>query len=177
MRIANANERQKMNAIQILKTKRLRWNAWLKVGCLFALLLLVSCVGNYGRIQRDAEVQQAFESDQIPTGYKYYYYGYDTRPYVLFGIDPKYEMDSHLWREVAPDSEELKKMVRWIWEDYGYYKFGAHIFDPRGNKVGVYYSSIHETAFKFKDDNQIVVMPHTPFLWGPPGGVSGARTP
>jgi hypothetical protein len=166
-----------MNAMQIVKIKKPNRNALLNAGCLFAVVLLVSCAGNYGRIQRDAEVQQAFESNQVPHDYKYYYYGYDTRPYVLFGIDPKYEMDSHLWREVAPDTEEFKKMTRWIWEDYGYYKFGAHIFDPSGNKVGVYFSSINEITFKFKDNNQIVVMPYTPFLWGPEGSVSDARIP
>jgi hypothetical protein len=166
-----------MHAIPRVKIKKLKQNALLIAGCLLSLVLLLGCAGNYGRIQRDAEVQQAFESDQVPRGYKYYYYGYDTRPYVLFGIDPKYEMDSHLWREATPDTEEFKKMTRWIWEDYGYQKFGAHILDPSGNKVGVYYSSIYETAFRFKDGNQIVVMPRTPFLWGPPGGVSDARLP
>lgn len=141
------------------------------------LALLVGCAAKYGSIQRDAEVQQAFESNQIPSGYKYYYYGYDTRPYVVFGIDPKYEMDSYMWREVMPDTEEFKGMVRWIWEDYGYNKFGANILDPNGNKIGIYYSSINETAFKFNENNQIVVIPHTPFLWGPEDGGGSARTP
>jgi hypothetical protein len=165
-----------MHVMQITRTKRLSRNAWMGAGCLFTLVLLVSCVGNYGRLQRDAEVQQAFESNQVPSGYKYYYYGYDTRPYVLFGIDPKYELNSRFWREVAPNSEEFKTMTRWIWEDYGYTKFGAYIFDPSGQRVGVFYSSINETTFRFMD-GQIMVMPNSPFLWGPPGGLSDARIP
>jgi hypothetical protein len=104
--------------------------------------------------------------------YKYYYYG-DSEPYVIFGIEPKYEMDSKLWRDVSPDTEEFKEMTRWIWEDYGYYKFGADILDPNGVKVGIMYTSINETSVKFVGDNQIVVMPHTPFLWGPDEGRGG----
>jgi hypothetical protein len=66
-----------------------------------------------------------------------------------------------------PETPEFKEMIRWVWEDYNYNKFGADILDPQGKKVGVYYSAIRETAVKFVDDNQIMVMPHTPFLWGP----------
>ncbi len=121
----------------------------------------------YGSLKRDADVQQAFESNQVPQEYKYYYYGFDTRPYVIFGIDPKFKMNSKMWREVIPGTAEFKEMTRWIWEDYGYYKFGADILDPQGAKVGVFYSALSGTAFKFTKDNQIMVMPDMPFLLGP----------
>ena len=134
---------------------------------IFVLALIAGCAGTYGSLKRDAGVQQAFESNQVPKGYKYYYYGFDTRPYVIFGIEPKYEMNSNMWREVMPDTAEFKEMTRWIWEDYNYYKFGADILDPQGKKVGVFYSAIRETSVKFANDNQIKVMPNTPFLWGP----------
>lgn len=149
------------------KTKTSRYFIPVVMG-LFGLILLAGCAGTYGSIKRDAEVQQAFESNQVPMDYKYYYYG-DSEPYAIFGIEPKYEIDSRAWREATPDTEDFKEMVRWIWEDYGYYKFGASILDPQGNKVGIYYSAIRETAVKFVNGNQIVVMPHTPFLWGPDG--------
>ena len=134
---------------------------------IFVLALIAGCAGTYGSLKRDAEVQQAFESNQVPKEFKYYYYGFDTRPYVIFGIEPKYEMNSNMWREVMPDTAEFKEMTRWIWEDYNYYKFGADILDPQGKKVGVFYSAIRETSVKFVNDNQIKVMPNTPFLWGP----------
>jgi len=166
-----------MNIIIRINENKLLKNIIINIFGISILALLVSCAANYGSIQRDFEVQQAFESNQIPLGYKYYYYGFDTRPYVVFGIDSKYKMDSHMWREAMPDTEEFKVMIRWIWEDYGYHKFGANILDPNGNKIGIYYSSINETVFKFNENNQIVVMPHTPFLWGPEDGGGGARTP
>lgn len=58
-------------------------------------------------------------------------------------------------------------MILWIWGDYGYSRYAARILDPSGNPVGIMYTSIREVAIKFTDDNRIVVMPHTPFLWGP----------
>jgi hypothetical protein len=141
------------------------------------ILLLAGCTADYGRLQRDADVKQAFESNQVPSDYKYYYYGFISRPYVVFGIEPKYEMDSHMWRELEPDTAEFEEAIRWIWEDYGYDRFGADILDPSGKKVGIMYTSIYEIAIEFGPENQIEVIPHTPFLWGPAadggGGVKG----
>jgi hypothetical protein len=144
---------------------------------LCVLALITGCSGRYGNLKRDIEVQQAFESNTVPMDYKYYYYGL-SETYAIFGIDPKFEMHSRVWRETTPDTEDFKEMVRWIWEDYGYYKFGANILDPQGKKVGIYFSAIRETAVKFENDNQIMVMLHTPFLWGPEttgGGVYRIR--
>jgi hypothetical protein len=139
---------------------------------IITLTLIAGCSANYGSLKRDAEVQQAFESNQVPMDYKYYYYA-DSEPYVIFGIEPKYEMDSRMWRDVSPDTAEFKEMTRWIWEDYGYIKFGADILDPNGIKVGIMYTAIRETSVKFVGDNRIVVIPNTPFLWGPDGRRSG----
>jgi hypothetical protein len=142
---------------------------------IISLTLIAGCTANYGSLKRDAEVQQAFESNQVPMNYQYYYYG-DSEPYVIFGIEPKYEMDSKMWRDVSPDTAEFKELTRWIWEDYGYYKFGADILDPNGVQVGIMYTAIRATSVKFVGDNQVVVMPNTPFLWGPDtGGGGGIR--
>lgn len=132
--------------------------------------LLFSCSARYGSLQLDTQVQEEFESNSVPKEYKYYYYGFSTAPYVIFGIEPKFVVNSKMWREAAPDTEEFKEMIRWIWEDYGYLKFGADILDPNGAKVGILYSAINQTSIKFVDDNQIVVMPNSPFLWGPDAG-------
>jgi hypothetical protein len=136
------------------------------------LTLLVGCSAKYGSLKRDAQVQQAFETNQVPAEYNYYYYG-DSEPYVVFGIEPKYEMQSKMWRELTPGTEDFKETIRWVWEDYWYYKFGANILDPEGKKVGILYTAILETSVKFVDDNRIVVMPNTPFLRGPDGGNGG----
>jgi hypothetical protein len=143
-------------------------------GILMVILTLTStgCTSKYGQLKHNAEVQQAFELNQVPRDYKYFHYS-DSEPYVILGLIPSYSMESTMWREAYSDTEEFKEMVRWIWEDYGYYKFGADILDPKGTKVGIMYTAIRETSVKFVGDNQIVVMPHTPFLWGPEAGRGG----
>jgi hypothetical protein len=143
------------------------------IGILIIMLALTAgCTANFGNLKQDAEVQQAFESNRVPRDYKYFHYS-DSEPYVILGLEPSYVMESAMWREVSSDTEEFKEMVRWIWEDYGYYKFGADILDPQGAKVGIMYTSIRETSVKFVGENKIVVMPHTPFLWGPEAGRGG----
>ncbi|MBT8366232.1 MAG: hypothetical protein KJP23_16150 [Deltaproteobacteria bacterium] len=148
-------------------------DSFIQIGnVLIILMLIAGCSAKYGSLKRDAEVQQAFESNQVPMDYQYYHFS-ASEPYVIFGIDPRYEMDSKMWRDVAPDTAEIKEMTRWIWEDYGYYKFGADILDPNGIKIGIMYTSIRETSVKFVDDNKIVVMPNKPFMWGPDSGRGG----
>ena len=139
---------------------------------IITLTLTAGCTANFGRLKRNADVQQAFESNQVPMEYKYYYFA-DSEPYVVFGIEPKYEMNSNMWRDISPDTAEFKEMIRWVWEDYGYYKFGADILDPNGVKVGIMYTAINDTAVKFVGENEIVVIPGTPFLWGPDSGRGG----
>ena len=135
-------------------------------------LLAVGCSSKYGRLRHDVEVQSAFETNRVPMDYQYYYYG-DSEPYVIFGIEPKYEMNSRMWRNVSPDTPEFREMIRFLWEDYNYYRFGADILDPGGQKVGIMYTAIRETTVKFGANNQIEVMPNSPFLWGPVAGVGG----
>ena len=150
-------------------------NLFMSIGAVILVFMMVTgCSAKFGSLKRNDEVQQAFESNQVPMDYKYYYYG-DSQPYVLFGVEPKYWMESKMWRDVSPDTEEFKEMTRWIWEDYGYYKFGADILDPNGTKVGIMYTAINQTSVKFVEDNRIVVMPNKPFLWGPDGGGGGIR--
>ncbi len=155
-----------MNIYLKIKKNKILWTGTLGI---IILALVAGCSGKYGSYKRDTEVQLAFESNQVPADYKYYYYGLGNETIAIFGIEPKYEMNSRMWKEATPDTSEFKEITRWVWEDYGYYKFGADILDPDGNKVGILYTAIDETIVKFGDDNQISVMPNTPFLRGPDG--------
>ena len=166
-----------MNKIlKILKINSL-WKIFALAACAVMLTGLNGCLGSYGHVTRDPELTKAIKNNQFVEGYKYYYYGYASKPYVIAGIDSKYEVRSNLWREVDPntENEKFKKMIYWIWEDYGYYPYGAHILDPSDNKVGVLYSSINYITVKFTGDNRIVLMPDTPFLRGPAAGTSADR--
>jgi hypothetical protein len=67
-----------------------------------------------------------------------------------------------MWREVDHNSERFRRMVYWIWDDILWgknYIKGAHILDPQGNKVGLWYSHLWWAAIRFSDDNRIEIMP------------------
>ena len=136
---------------------------------LLSSFLTVGCLENYGRLKHNNEVTQAFQSYQFEPDYKYYYYGRTNMPYAIVGLDRAYHMQSRVWREVDHDTDQFKKMIFWVWDDYyvPFYLSGAYITDPDGKKVGIWYSSIWYAAVRFEENNRIVVMPDTPFLGGP----------
>jgi hypothetical protein len=124
-------------------------------------------MGNYGDYIRDDDVFEAFTNDQVPLNYRYYYYHSGSEPIAVIGVEKKYDAGSRMWREVDPGSEKFEELIRWIWEDYGYHRFAARIDDPSGQQIGIMFTAVKEVTLKFPGDNQIVVIPHTPFLWGP----------
>jgi hypothetical protein len=143
-------------------------------GLFLSALLMAGCAGNYGSYKLDSGVLQSFKENRVPSDYNYFYYGFDTNPYALIGVEKKYDAGSNLWREVDPNTEKFRNMVGWMWGDYGYSPFAAQILDPSGTPVGVLYTSIREIGIKFSGDNRIIVMPNTPFLWGPAVNTSPA---
>ena len=151
--------------------------------CIYAVTLIIligiaGCAGNYGNLKRDKQVFEVFENNQLSEDYKYFYNGVNNQTYAIVGIDPKYRLESQLWREVEPNTEEFGKIANRLWEDFDYYPYGATLFDPAGNKVGVWYSSVYFARLKFYEDNQIEVLMDTPYLWGPDGGNGiGIRIP
>ena len=139
------------------------------VAILLASYLILGCFENYGRLKHNEEVTRAFQTYQVEPDYKYYYYGRTNMPYAIVGLDRAYHMRSRVWREVDHDTEQFQKMIFWVWDDYRvpFYLSGAHITDPNGHKVGIWYSGIWYAAVRFEENNRIVIMPDTPFLRGP----------
>jgi len=136
--------------------------------CVIIIVGLSGCAGgSYGRLTRDKQITESFKNNEVPSGYRYYYYGYIDSPYVIIGVESKYDAGSKMWREVDPNTDEFKNAVKWVWEDLDYYAYGSYILDPSGNRVGICYTSIRTVVVKFGENNRIMVMPHTPFLWGP----------
>jgi len=136
------------------------------IAFLFGLLvfaLAAGCTGSYGRVAFDDNVTDAFKAGQVSSDFKFYYYGVNNRHYAIVGLDPKWELQSRIWRQIDPQAEKFKEAVNHMWEIElypPYYARGSHIFDNEGNKAGVYYSSLYVTV-KFGSDNQIQVMPDT----------------
>ncbi len=135
-----------------------------------ALVLFVGCAGNFGRIHWDEDVTRAFEANQVEPSYNFYQYTIGMRVFAIVGLDPKLELQSRMWRELATDTEEFKVATSRMWDNYTQlpeYPRGAIIMDPDGEKAGVYFSSLRFVSIKFKPENQVMVMLDTTFLWGP----------
>jgi|GEM_PF-688242 len=133
--------------------------------CILLLTLTGGCMGTYGNYNRDTDIFDAFNNNRVPPEYRYYYYHSGSFPIAVIGVEKKYDAGSRMWREVEPNTEEFSELIKWIWEDAGWYRYAARINDPSGQQAGIMYTSVRTVAIKFTDDNRIVVMPHTPFLW------------
>ena len=147
-----------------------RLKRYVSVFAIMLLSVLISgCFANYGRLKHNDDVTRAFQSNQVEPDYKYYYYGRTNMPYAIVGIDRAYHMQSRVWREVDHDTQQFKEMIFWVWDDVfvPFRLSGAHITDPGGKKVGIWYSGIWYAAVRFEENNRIVIMPDTPFLGGP----------
>jgi hypothetical protein len=137
---------------------------------LMIAIMLSGCTGSYGRLNWDPQVTAAFQNHAVQPGLHYYYYGAGNQTYAIAGISTDYTFKSRIWREVPQDNEEFKSLVSRAWENYFYMPYdpqGAHILDPQGNRVGVWYSSLRFVTVKFTENNRIILMPDTPFLGGP----------
>ena len=124
---------------------------------------------NYGKLQPDKKLTEAFEQHTLPNEFTYYYYGPDNMPYAVMGIGSDYTLKSELWNGVDFQTDRFKKMVQWIWTDHNYTPYGAYMLGPGGEKVGIWYSSIsHATVDVNETEKTMVVIPDKPFLRGNP---------
>ena len=125
------------------------------------MIFISGCLENYGKVRRSPEVQKMFETGQLPSEYNYHFYGLRSRPNAVMGLEPGWTLRSKAWRKVELSTEEFRYMTKWIWEDLGYYKYGAEILDPEFVKIGIIYSGSFMVAVKVdKDTKTVEVMPH-----------------
>ena len=156
-----------MKSDAIIPTKNTIVRIGLIVLIAFIAIPLSGCLQNYGRLNRNAEIQQAFESNQVPPEYEYFFFGNPNWPYAVMGLDTDYNLRSRIWRTVEPDTDDFQHMTRFLWADYNYYPYGANILDPQGQKIGIIYTSSWMAAVKVdKESKTVEVMPYI-FLGGP----------
>lgn len=140
---------------------------------LLALVWLSGCAQNYGKIHWDDSLTQAFQTYEIDRDYNFYQYTVGNRVFAIVGLDPKLEVRSNIWRDLASDTEDFEVAIDRIW--YNYTKIprdprGAFIRDPGGENVGVYFSSIRFLSVEFKANNRVsLLLDTTPILGGPDG--------
>ncbi len=150
-----------MNLYSIFSRRRFLSITRLLTISVLVMIVVSGCFENYGRLQRSAEVQTMFENGQLPTDYNYHFFGNRNHPYAVMGLKPDWTLRSKMWRKAELNTDEFKYMTKWVWEDLGYYKYGANILDPEFEKIGIIYTSSWMAAVKVdKDTKTVEVMPH-----------------
>jgi len=153
-------------------SERLNLIGGLSLGFL-AAAMIVGCSGDFGRIHWDADVTQAFETNQVQPDLTFYYYGVGMQTYAIVGLDPKWELNSIMWLQLETETEDFNVVKSRIWYNdltLPDHPRGAIILDPVGDKVGVYFSSLPLVSIKFKPENQVMVMLDTMYIRGGPDG-------
>jgi hypothetical protein len=149
-----------MNIYPIFLQKRILSIAGLLTISAVAMIVIVGCLKNYGKLQRSREVTTMFETGELPHEYHYHFFGRRNQPYAVMGLEPDWTLKSRIWRSVELNTEEFKYMTKWVWEDLGYYKYGANILDPEFEKIGIIYTSSWMATIKVdKDTKTVEVMP------------------
>jgi hypothetical protein len=137
----------------------------------FIIAFLAGCLANYGRLEINSAVEQAFRNYEILDHYQYYYSGRENKPSAIIGIDPAFQFSSKYWTAIEP--LQFRTMVGRMFPDYGFL-YGAYILAPDGRKAGVWYSWVNIFTAKFEDDRIIVFSPE-PYADAEGGSALGDR--
>jgi hypothetical protein len=117
--------------------------------------------GNFGRLQSDREITQAFEDLKVLPDHNYYYRGTFSLPTVIVGIHKDFTLNLTLWTAVDPQSDEFKTLVDRVGlqSQLGgstVQPWGFQILDHAGKYVGIWYSALRTAAVQVNENNEIV---------------------
>ena len=109
------------------------------------VILICACsIGNVGRLRNSEDVGRSFAALQVPSNYRYWYLYLENSPYAVVGLNREYRIEDISWTEVEAGSEVFRKVVGLV-ESFpvpGYITYGAYILDSKGERIGVWYSSM-----------------------------------
>jgi len=125
------------------------------------LLIPLGCAGNYGRLMRNQEINEVFNTYRVLPDYRYYFSGPVGRPDAVMGIHRDYTLETTQWTEVDLTGEQLKKLIEWInFYHRGRtrnYPDGFLILDHDGHQMGIWYSIWDWTTVIVKEDKRVEV--------------------
>ena len=121
----------------------------------------------YGKLERDRDVNQIFQTYQILPDHKYYASGRENIPYAIIGVQAEYILRPGLWHEIDLTPQLLRSWVSQMDNIYGYPPYGSVILDNNGNRIGIWYSSKQWTTVLIEDNNEIAILaPEAPGFRG-----------
>ena len=121
----------------------------------------------YGKLKRDKDVNQTFQSAEVLPEHKYYISGQANIPYAIIGINNQYKLRPGIWQEVELTTPLLRGWISKMDNIYGYPPYGSVIVDDKGQSIGIWYSSKQWTTVIIEDKNEIAILaPETPGFRG-----------
>jgi hypothetical protein len=148
-----------MNEMKIFKTQMK--SIWLvNIFAVVVLTVLIGCSDLlYGRLASNSEVTETFQTYQFLPDHTYYYRGTFSRPFVIAGINKNFVLDSPLWVEIDPNSQDFNTLIdRISLQGTGSttQPWGFNILDKDGDYVGVWYSAIRAAAVDIDRNGRII---------------------
>ena len=157
----------------MMEKKYTTFSNWYRSFTLLAALLvlfpLAGCVtgGNYGKFDRDRDLDNMFLNYEVLPDHRYYTNGGYDAPDAILAIHNDYELEdaASLWVPIPNvDNAQMRKWIYTLAPEQNYQDryFAAYILDPNGKMVGARYSRKAYTTVKFLEGNKIQV--YTPDL-------------
>jgi hypothetical protein len=142
-----------------------------------AMLILACSITHLGWLRNSEEVSRAFTTLQVSPNYRYWYLYLENSPYAVVGLNREYRIEDISWTEVEPGSEVFGKVVGLV-ESFpvpGSRTYGAYILDSKGERIGVWYSSMGAGITVDPDTKVVSITTGTPWMDGDgKDGVHGA---
>jgi hypothetical protein len=116
----------------------------------------------YGKLKRDRDVNQTFQTYKVLPDHKYYTSGQANIPYAIIGINKNYKLRPGMWQEVQLTTPLLRSWVSNMDNIYGYPPYGSIILDDNGKQIGIWYSSKQWTTVIIEEDSEVAILAPEP---------------
>lgn len=155
--LIDKTDRQSKKSDRSFSTGR-RWAAAV-LGLSLFFVLSACATQNNGKLQSSAEITKKFEDHQILPDYIYYFSGLQGVPDAIIAIHSSYSLRTDQWRQFDLNSVTLKTWISRMQAVQLIQPQGAWILDPDGNRVGIWFSGMRQTAVRLQPNNRVVIAP------------------
>ena len=135
-----------------------------------AVVILISAcsIAHLGWLRISPDVSRDFETLHVSPDYRYWYLYLENTPYAVLGLSREYRFEDIQWTEVEPGSEVFQKVVGLV-QDFpvpGSRTYGAYIVNEKGDRIGVWYSSMGAGITIDPDAKLVFIATGTPWMSG-----------
>ena len=149
-----------------MSTPSTRMNA--AVAAALATLISACSIAHLGWLRNSPDVSRAFETLQVSSDDRYWYLYLENSPYAVLGLNREYRIEDIQWTEVTPGSEVFQKVVGLV-QNFpvpGSRTSGAYILDAKGDRIGVWYSSMSAGISVDPSTRVVFITTGTPWMSG-----------